>query len=117
MSVFAPRKCVYVRGAVRPIYEPVRSRWRGDLVHYCSVAEDFAPLDLLYLYREEVRSILNRHRIAHPRVCGERGGVAGVPLEQLSNIETGAEVLHLSNPGDYPVEDDNSDFEVIEVKD
>ncbi len=23
-------------------------------------------------------------------------------LEQLSNIATGAEVLHLSNPGDYP---------------
>lgn len=38
-------------------------------------------------------------------------------LEQLSNIETGAEVLHLSNPGDYPLEDDDSDFEVIEVED
>ncbi len=34
------------------------------------MAEDFAPLDLLYLYREQVVSILNRHGIAHPRVCG-----------------------------------------------
>jgi hypothetical protein len=37
-------------------------------------------------------------------------------LEQLNNYATGAEVLHLSNPGDYPLdEDDEADFEVIEV--
>lgn len=29
----------------------------------------------------------------------------------------GAEILHLSNPGDYPDPDDELDFEVIEVDD
>jgi hypothetical protein len=38
-------------------------------------------------------------------------------LVQLSNMHTGAEVLHMSNPGDYPLEEDDSDFEVIEVDD
>ena len=37
-------------------------------------------------------------------------------LDQINNYETGAEVLHLSNPGDYPLSDDDTvDFEVIEV--
>ena len=37
-------------------------------------------------------------------------------LNQLNNYETGGEVLHLSNPGDYPLsDDDTADFEVIEV--
>lgn len=27
----------------------------------------------------------------------------------------GGEILHLSNPGDYPLSDDEADFEVIEV--
>jgi hypothetical protein len=37
-------------------------------------------------------------------------------LNQVSNHETGGEVLHLSNPGDYPLsDDDTADFEVIEV--
>jgi hypothetical protein len=36
--------------------------------------------------------------------------------EQCSNYKTGGEVLHLSNPGDYPLnEDDRADFDVIEV--
>lgn len=36
--------------------------------------------------------------------------------EQCSNYMAGAEVLHMSNPGDYPLsEDDDVDFEVIEV--
>jgi len=34
------------------------------------MATDFAPLDLLYLYREEVLSILNRPGISHARLCG-----------------------------------------------
>lgn len=51
----------------------------GTAVHYCSVAEDLAPLDLLYLYREEVLSILNRHGIAHPRVCGLAARGAELP--------------------------------------
>ena len=29
----------------------------------------------------------------------------------------GAEILHLSNPGDYPDEESDSDFEVIEIED
>ena len=59
-------------------------------MHYCWVAEDFAPLDLLYLYREEVLSILNRHGIAHPRVCGlaARGAALpqSVPVEILVDV-------------------------------
>lgn len=62
----------------------------GTGVHYCSVAEDFAPLDLLYLYREEVLSILNRHGIAHPRICGlaSRGAELpeSVPVEILVDV-------------------------------
>lgn len=34
----------------------------------------------------------------------------------VSNYRTGGEVLHLSNPGDYPLnEDEEVDFEVVEV--
>lgn len=37
-------------------------------------------------------------------------------LDQISNFHTGAEVLHMSNPGDYP-EDDGEDpeYEIIEA--
>jgi hypothetical protein len=37
-------------------------------------------------------------------------------LEQCGNYIAGGEVLHLSNPGDYPLRDDDKvDFNVIEV--
>ena len=37
-------------------------------------------------------------------------------LQQVHNYQTGGEVLHMSNPGDYPLRDDDEvDFEVIEV--
>ena len=38
-------------------------------------------------------------------------------LEQCSNYKAGGEVLHMSNPGDYPLneDDDEVDFEVVEV--
>lgn len=37
---------------------------------------------------------------------------------QVDNYHAGGEVLHLSNPGDYPLDgDDDVDFEVIEVDD
>jgi hypothetical protein len=38
-------------------------------------------------------------------------------LDQINNYLTGAEVLNLSNPGDYPPlsDDDTPDFEVKEV--
>lgn len=37
-------------------------------------------------------------------------------LYLVSCYNQGGEVLHMSNPGDYPlVEDDDADFEVIEV--
>jgi hypothetical protein len=38
-------------------------------------------------------------------------------LEQCDNYDVGGEVLHMSNPGDYPLneDDDEVDFEVIEV--
>ena len=37
-------------------------------------------------------------------------------LDQCSNYALGGEILHMSNPGDYPLkEDDDADFDVIEV--
>ena len=37
-------------------------------------------------------------------------------LDMCSNYRAGGEVLHLSNPGDYPLDDDDEvDFQVIEV--
>lgn len=37
-------------------------------------------------------------------------------LEQCSNFRTGGEVLHMSNPGDYPLNDTEADFEILEVE-
>lgn len=42
-------------------------------------------------------------------------GAEAFGLEQCSNYVVGGEVLHLSNPGDYPLNDDRADFEVVEV--
>ncbi len=37
-------------------------------------------------------------------------------LEKISEYHLGGEILNMSNPGDYPLdEDDNVDFEVIEI--
>lgn len=36
-------------------------------------------------------------------------------LQMCSDYSTGGEVLNLSNPGDYPLDDEEADFEVIEV--
>lgn len=36
-------------------------------------------------------------------------------LYMNSCTSLGAEILHMSNPGDYPDDDDESDFEIIEV--
>jgi hypothetical protein len=36
-------------------------------------------------------------------------------LEQCSNYVAGGEVLHMSKPGDYPLREDDVDFDVIEV--
>ncbi|MGL4243230.1 MAG: hypothetical protein ACRCTI_19120, partial [Beijerinckiaceae bacterium] len=38
-------------------------------------------------------------------------------LVQISNYHTGGEVLHLSNPGDYPEddEDEHPEYEITEV--
>ncbi|RXZ72958.1 hypothetical protein [Agromyces albus] len=40
-------------------------------------------------------------------------------LEGVSNYHAGGEVLHLSNPGDYPEDDDDDDpeYEIVEVDD
>ncbi|MBP2414257.1 hypothetical protein JOF48_003056 [Arthrobacter stackebrandtii] len=40
-------------------------------------------------------------------------------LEQVSNFYSGGEVLHLSNPGDYPAprEEVEADYEVFEFED
>ena len=29
--------------------------------------------------------------------------------------DTGGEILHMSNPGDYPLSDEDADYEVVEV--
>ncbi|MCG7418707.1 MULTISPECIES: hypothetical protein [Microbacterium] len=37
-------------------------------------------------------------------------------LDQINNFHTGADVLHMSNPGDYPEDDDEDpEYEIIEV--
>ena len=33
--------------------------------------------------------------------------------EQLSNMDLGAEILHMSNPGDYPLPDNDGEPEVV----
>lgn len=39
-------------------------------------------------------------------------------LTQAGNYQTGGEVLNLSNPGDYPLDtDDTAAFDVIEIDD
>lgn len=37
-------------------------------------------------------------------------------LVMLSNYNTGAEVLHMSNPGDYPLGDDDEDPDIVVVE-
>jgi len=37
-------------------------------------------------------------------------------LESCGNIVVGREILHMSNPGDYPLEDTDVDFYVVEVE-
>lgn len=71
---------------------PHQYRWRehGRAASIGLVPADFAPLDLLYLYRDNVLSILHGHGISHPRVCGlaARGAdlPAGVPVEILVDV-------------------------------
>lgn len=40
-------------------------------------------------------------------------------LQSIGNYHAGADVLHLSNPGDYPEddEDDDPEYEIVEVDD
>ncbi|MCA0296937.1 MAG: hypothetical protein LCH96_16825 [Actinobacteria bacterium] len=51
---------------------------------------DFPPLDLLYLYREQVHSILAGHDMSHPRIVGlaARGSdmPSGWPIEILVSV-------------------------------
>ncbi|MFC7500562.1 hypothetical protein ACOACQ_19135 [Nocardioides sp. CPCC 206347] len=37
-------------------------------------------------------------------------------LVMLSNYDTGAEVLHMSNPGDYPLDDADTDPDIVVVE-
>lgn len=34
----------------------------------------------------------------------------------VSCYSQGGEILHMSNPGDYPLSDDSADFEIVEVE-
>lgn len=36
-------------------------------------------------------------------------------MYMVSCYSEGGEILHMSNPGDYPLSDDEADYEVIEV--
>ncbi len=38
-------------------------------------------------------------------------------LYMCSCFSEGAEVLNLSNPGDYPLENESADYEIIEIDD
>ncbi len=38
-------------------------------------------------------------------------------LYLVSCYREGGEILHMSNPGDYPLSDEEADFEIIEVDD
>ncbi len=38
-------------------------------------------------------------------------------LYLVSCYDLGGEILHLSNPGDHPLSNDEADFEVVEVDD
>ena len=55
------------------------------------MAQDFAPLDMLYLYRENVLSILHRRGITHPRVCGLAS--RGAPLPESCPVEILVDVM------------------------
>ena len=35
--------------------------------------------------------------------------------ERCSDYSLGGEILNMSNPGDYPLEDEDADYDVIEV--
>lgn len=37
-------------------------------------------------------------------------------LYMVSCYAEGGKILHMSNPGDYPLSDEEADYEVIEVK-
>lgn len=36
-------------------------------------------------------------------------------MYMVSCYSQGGEILHMSNPGDYPLSDDDADFQVIEI--
>ncbi len=38
-------------------------------------------------------------------------------LYMISCMKEGAETLHMSNPGDYPLEDEEYDYEIIKIDD
>ena len=38
-------------------------------------------------------------------------------LNMISNYHTGIDVLHNSNPGDNPLDDDEIDYEIFEIDD
>ena len=38
-------------------------------------------------------------------------------LTYISEYSLGGEILHMSNPGDYPLEEDDAEFEVVEIED
>lgn len=54
------------------------------------MSDDFPPLELLHLYRDQVHAILEKHEMGHPRVVGL--AAAGqdlldmVPVEMLVDV-------------------------------
>lgn len=36
-------------------------------------------------------------------------------LDAVSSFSRGAEILNMSNPGDYPLDDQDADYEVMEI--
>ncbi len=49
-------------------------------------------------------------------LCLTRKEAEAVGCEGLNNYATGCEILYMSNPGDYPLEDNEEiDFDIVEV--
>ncbi|MCC5954202.1 MAG: hypothetical protein JJU45_19095 [Acidimicrobiia bacterium] len=48
-------------------------------------------------------------------LCESESEANDYGMYMASCYSQGQEILHMSNPGDYPLTDDEADFEVIEI--
>lgn len=50
-------------------------------------------------------------------VCATEEEAEAYALVLIGNYNTGGEVLHMSNPGDYPRKDEEVNYRIVEVND